>query len=716
MGGREVSDTCKVTILNVDDHDAVRCSISEILAEAGFEVKEAANGREALRLVKEKPDLVILDVNLPDINGFEVCRQIKADPATASIPVLHRSAVYTQSKDRAQGLEEGADAYLTKTAGPAELVATVKALLRIRQAEEKAQISAQQWRATFDAISDGICLLDAEGRILRCNRALARLLKKPSGEIIGRTCHEVIYGITEENLPARLVQSCYRKTIDFPRGAQWFQAIIDPMLDADNRPIGAVHILTDITERKRAEEKLRQQNEYLTALHETTLGLMNRLEIDNLLEAMILRAGALIGTSHGFIYLSEAGEAEITMKVGVGAYGPHVGYRLKPGQGVSGKVWQTGQPLAVEDYCTWPGRVPGSEFDTFRAVVGVPLKSGSEVVGVIGLCHLEEGRTFGSDEVALLSRFAALASIALDNARLYTSAQRELAERKQVEDALRKAHDELELRVEQRTAELSKANTILREQIAERRRVEMALRESEEHYRALFNQAREMQDNLRKLSREVLRVQEEERKRISWELHDEVGQALTAINVGLEMIKKEIATDRENLKKRIVDLQNLVEQTIDSVHRFSRELRPAILDDLGLFPALRWYTKSFAERTGIQVHLKASPAIEKLDGEQKTVVYRVVQESLTNVSKHAQADKVDIDIKKAKNGICLEIWDDGKAFRVCERTSLFKGRGGLGILGMQERVEFVGGKFAMESEPGKGTTIRVEIPFKTERG
>src|SRR5262245_10090862 len=125
-----------VSILYVDDDEDNRQAFGWLFRSAGFEVKEASTGSEALRLAAEKPDLVILDVNLPDMNGFEVCRKIKMHPATASIPVLHLSAYFISSEDKTQGLEGGADGYLTKPVEPQELLAQVKALLRIRKAEE----------------------------------------------------------------------------------------------------------------------------------------------------------------------------------------------------------------------------------------------------------------------------------------------------------------------------------------------------------------------------------------------------------------------------------------------------------------------------------------------------------------------------------------------------------------------------------------------------
>jgi signal transduction histidine kinase/CheY-like chemotaxis protein/HPt (histidine-containing phosphotransfer) domain-containing protein len=197
-------------------------------------------------------------------------------------------------------------------------------------------------------------------------------------------------------------------------------------------------------ERQLLEERVEQRtfelaeaNIYLAALHDTTLGLISRLELNDLLTALVSRAGNLMGTAHGFIYLVEPfgsplgqtqdGPEDVVLecKVGVGYFREAIGMRLKPGEGLSGKVWQTGQPLVIEDYDSWSGRSPGFDHDVICAVMGVPLSSGSQTVGVIGTAHdVRSGGTFGDREVELLSGFAQLASIALDNARLYQEAQR----------------------------------------------------------------------------------------------------------------------------------------------------------------------------------------------------------------------------------------------------------------------------------------------------
>lgn len=261
----------------------------------------------------------------------------------------------------------------------------------------------------------------------------------------------------------------------------------------------------------------------------------------------------------------------------------------------------------------------------------------------------------------------------------------------------------------ERNHQLASANEKLRNEIAERKRVERELRESEKHYRVLFNQARMMQENLRYLSAQILNVQEEERKRISRELHDEFGQALTAVNVSLAFLKNSVNVEQCDVHKKITETQKLLEQTMEAVHSFSRELRPAMLDDLGIVPALRSFVKSFAERTKVHVSFRAAEEVEQLENEQKIVLYRVAQESLTNIAKHAQASHGSITLRKARDGVAMEIKDNGKSFRVHEKMSP-RSRNRLGLLGIQERVRLANGKLHVESTPGKGTKLLVWLP------
>ncbi|MEH1854690.1 MAG: response regulator [Nostoc sp.] len=260
----------RVTILHVDDNEANRYVVNRILQNAGFSVVEAATGATGLEaVVNFQPDLVILDVQLPDISGFEVCRQIKANPETTFIPVLQLSASFVQSQDKAEGLDSGADAYLVQPVEPIELLATVRSLLRIRRAEEAALSSAREWQTTFDSINDGVSLVDPEGIIVRFNRAMMQLFGKPSDEILGYAHHELMgakLGIGDGACFRRAKETHQRQILEFQSQERWFAKTIDPVIDGDGTLTGAVFILSDITERKRSEALLQEQNDRLNQL------------------------------------------------------------------------------------------------------------------------------------------------------------------------------------------------------------------------------------------------------------------------------------------------------------------------------------------------------------------------------------------------------------------------------------------------------------------
>ena len=223
---------------------------------------------------------------------------------------------------------------------------------------------------------------------------------------------------------------------------------------------------------------------------------------------------------------------------------------------------------------------------------------------------------------------------------------------------------------------------------------------------------KQAEDALKNLSRKILHAQEEERRRISRELHDEVGQSLTAISVGLATLRNNGTAKSESFSRTVAGTQRLLEGTMETVHRFARELRPAMIDELGLLPALRSHVKNFSEHTGLRVQLHADPTAERLNSEQKIAVFRIAQESLTNVAKHARASRVTISLHPANDGVCMEIADNGKSFRAGPGSAA-KQRQRLGLLGMQERVRLVNGQFSVRPEPGRGTTVRVTIPFQS---
>lgn len=226
-----------------------------------------------------------------------------------------------------------------------------------------------------------------------------------------------------------------------------------------------------------------------------------------------------------------------------------------------------------------------------------------------------------------------------------------------------------------------------------------------------LKESERLKDQLRLLSRRVLTIQEEERKNISRELHDVIAQSLVGVNFRLASLKRESSLNTRALQRNVTLTQSLVKKSTEIVHRFARELRPTVLDDIGLVPALHAYMKAFTTRTGVRSHLASSSNVDRLDARQRTVLYRVAQEALTNVGNHAEASQVDVTISTTPAGVALEVKDDGKSFSP-ERILRSKRSGRLGIVGMRERVEMVGGAFKIASSPGHGTLITAEIPCK----
>jgi PAS domain S-box-containing protein len=246
-------------VLCVDDNEGNRYAVVRTLQRAGFRTDEAATGNEALAKVRAtRPDLVVLDIQLPDISGFEVCQIIKSDAALASIPVLQVSADFTDVEHRTRGLELGADGYLAHPVEPPELVATVRALLRTRHAEEKARAAERHLRSIFDSISEGIALVDARGHVVECNAGLERMLGRSSTSIIGSDLRSIVAGGAEvRDLFRDAVDTRRRQTLTLESGDRWLLVTCDAVVEG-NSSTGAVVVFTDVSEGHRAQEEREQ--------------------------------------------------------------------------------------------------------------------------------------------------------------------------------------------------------------------------------------------------------------------------------------------------------------------------------------------------------------------------------------------------------------------------------------------------------------------------
>jgi len=396
---------------------------------------------------------------------------------------------------------------------------------------------------------------------------------------------------------------------------------------------------------------IKQNEKRLESLHHISGTVAQSLELDQVLNSAIDNVVNVMQVDVAWIFLlkEETGELHLAVHRGIPKEFAHGIGRLELGEGLSGSVAQSGKPLFVEDAArdSRLTREVVSRYDIHSMLI-VPLTSKGKVNGT--LCVAMRGqRQFPPEEIELLAAIGNQVGVAVENAHLYQQ-QQEIAE-----------------------------------------------------------QLRLMQENLRLQLHQVSRAQEEERKRISHELHDDSIQELVVLSRQIDALSISDGLT-ESHRQRLEELLQKTTDIIQDIRRLSQDLRPAALDRLGLIPALEWLASDVTRFSGLNTNVNVKGNPRRFPEEVELMLFRIVQEALRNVWRHAEATRADVTVVFDDTRTTFTIADNGKGFKLPRDAGDLAKDGKLGLAGMQERAQLIGAKLKLQSQPGEGTAITVELP------
>lgn len=587
--------------------------MSVLLRQSGYGILTAADGRAALEVASAaQPDLIIADVLMPYIDGIELCRLIRAQPAMRLTPILLVSAIRKDNDSVLEGLKAGADDYLEAPYEPMRLVAKVTRLLERKWSEEALRHGEARFRALIENSSDIITILGADGTIRYESPSIKRVLGYEPEELVGRNAFDLVH--PEDR--ARVIEVFNRvmgsggssQYVEYHfqhQDGSWcvLESVGKTFVDESGELVGVVNS-RDIMERKRAEEKLRQSEHQLAEAQRLAhvgswhWDVQNNVVLwsDELYRIFGLRPQELDPTYESFLALVHPEDRATVARVLESALRNQASYthyfRIIRPDGQVGIVYSS-------------GRVESDE-------------------------HGEPLRMIGTTQDVTEQRLA--------RERLKSSAER-----------------------------------------------------------------------LRALSARLQSVREEERTMIARELHDDLGGALTGLKMDLSWLARRLAADDdETIRERLRAMSAYIDATIQKVRDISTELRPSVLDDLGLAAAIDWQAREFQRRTEIECRIVSVEEVVRLSQEKATAVFRIFQEILTNIARHACASLVEISLKEQTGNLILTVSDNGRGIQDVEVSAATS----IGLLGMRERALVFGGHVEISGSPGQGTTVIVRIPHE----
>ena len=514
----------------------------------------------------------------------------------------------------------------------------------------------------IDGVEDDLLVIDSEYRVRLANSAICRKLCGSIKSPIGKHCYEVFQGKDKpcsaplwECPLSKVLQSGNSATLIHPYHGigsvsdKYVKVTMWPLKDSYGKIDTLVELRRDVTAERELETQILRRYHHLDSLSSISCAVSGLWDLDAILNAALDTVLQIFSGSVGGILLFDKQIQKLCYKVHRGLSAKYAGEMcLTMSEGIAGKVAQTGEPILLEDISKDPDAAR-PDLITTEGLKGFVSVPLKAKKRVVGVMNVASylPGQFGPDDMYLLNSIGCQLGIAIDQAKLYEQ-----------------------------------------------------LNEGRERYQILLRQA--------------LTIQEQERKRIARELHDETSQQITALTLNLqavnEMIEMGTIQDAE-IKEILKRTQSIAVHAGTEVSRLIRELRPTLLDTLGLPAAIHNLAEANLSSQGIKVSTEFEGMDQRLPAESELALFRITQEAMSNIVRHSKAKNATINIACNANDCILRVEDDGKGFDVNEITSVDKRGRGAGLFGMKERVSLVGGTCAIDSQPGQGTKVVAKVPI-----
>lgn len=511
-----------------------------------------------------------------------------------------------------------------------------------------------------NSIQDELLVIDSKYRIKWANSAALARLQKNAEFPIGKLCYELSYGRDKpcstplwECPLKKVLSSGSMTTIIHPvrtLGTETYLKVIAyPFWDSNGNAKAIVELRRDVTEESEVEIHIIRRHHQLLALNYISSAVSGLQDLDAILNIALDNVLNIINGTIGGILLMDKESNVLYYRTHRGLSAKYINQvRLRLGEGISGRVAQTGEPILLEDVSKDPRTLNLDLVDAenLKGFISVPLKSRDKVVGVMNITSHETGK-FGTDDVSIVNSISDYLGTAIEQASLHTR-----------------------------------------------------LSAARERYRALL--------------RYSLKAQEDERKRIARELHDETSQALTSLTLSLQaaiqMTEMKGVKDSEVID-RLQKTHSYAVHAGNEIVKLMKELRPTLLDELGLPAAIHRYAKDSLEAKGMNVSMEFIGTDDRLPTEVEVTLFRVAQGLIGNVLEHSEAKNVSIKLERTTDECVLHIDDDGKGFDISKITRVEPSGRGAGLFTIRERLRLVGGTDSVESKPGKGTKVTTRVPL-----